>query len=181
MALDAGRRRFLQLAGTGTALSIAGCNALQSRSGGDGESSNVGLVVTPGREAQQQLRRRQLQVQSQVRSGEMDRREAQAEIRTAREEAYSEPVEAFTGRAEAGPLTVEDSVESQGLFLVSGPADALVEALGHDEVAALIPESDFEQATTQQGGGGASPPPTESGSDDGGSRGTATQSGNDSG
>ncbi|WP_338738571.1 hypothetical protein [Haloplanus salilacus] len=59
---DTDRRRFLQLAGTGTALSMAGCSAISEQidggDGGDGgaaEPATVTLGVQPDEQSMQEL------------------------------------------------------------------------------------------------------------------------------
>jgi carbon monoxide dehydrogenase subunit G len=181
MPTNTNRRRFIQLAGTGTALSIAGCNALQSDGtptdgaatddGSGGEVSGnatVTLQLQLGQEAQQQLQRQQLQIQSQIRSGELSQSEGQSQIRETQAELYGDAIDSFQSEIDGNAnLTVEDSVESFGVLLVSGTPEALIGALNRDSVGSLYGESTFEQARAQAQQGTQTP--------SGGAGGTTTE------
>ncbi|AZH26062.1 hypothetical protein [Haloplanus aerogenes] len=150
---DTGRRRFLQLAGTGGALSIAGCSALSehngsgadSGAGGGGETATVTLAVQPDQQSLQQL---QSEIQSKVESGELDRMQAQAEFRQRRIELTQDAVDTFRNRSNVS-VSVDDTVSDFGVLLVSGDPAALVETLSLAEVSGLFPASTFEQAQAQ--------------------------------
>ena len=181
MSPNTNRRRFMQLAGTGTALSIAGCNALQSdgtptdgtptdgtatEDGSDGQASGsatVTLQIQLGQEAQQQLQQQQIQIQSQVQSGDLSQSEAQQQIRSTQEELYGEAVSSFQSEVQGdSALTVEDSVESFGVLLVSGTPAALIDSLSMEAVSSLFAEATFEQARAQaQSQGQVSPGETD--------------------
>jgi len=161
MPTNTNRRRFMQLAGTGAALSVAGCNALQSdgtpdgtaTDGADGESSGsrtVTLQIQLGQQAQQQLQQQQLQIQSQIQSGNLSQSEGQAQIREASAELYADAIDSFESEVAADSnITVEDSVEAYGVVLASGSSDALIDSLSTDAVGSMYPESTFEQARSQ--------------------------------
>jgi hypothetical protein len=156
---DTGRRRFLQLAGTGTALSLSGCNALSNH---DGDEAAGGASDTDGADArtvtfavrpdQQSLQTLQSEIQERVQSGELDRTEAQAEFRSRRLELTTEAVDAFRNRTTGASMTVDDAVSQFGVVLVSGDATALIDALAFEEVGGMLPASAFEQARTQAEG-----------------------------
>ena len=155
MEITTPRRRFLKVAGTGTALSLAGCNALQNQSDGDGGggdgggdgSPTVTLAVEPDREALQQ---RQQGIRDQLQSNEIGRREAQQQLQQAQTELLNNATDAFETRAEGeSGITVDDSVTDVGVFLVSGDPAPLVGLLSAEEVAALLPESSFADAQAQ--------------------------------
>ena len=177
MPTNTNRRRFIQLAGTGAALSVAGCNALQSDGtatddGSDGENSGsrtVTLQIQLGQQAQRQLQQQQLQAQSQQQSGEISQSEMQAQIREASAEVYGEAIDSFESEVAADAnITVEDSIEAYGVVLVSGSSDALIDSLSTDAVGSMYPESTFEQAQSQAQQGAQTPTggtPTESGTD----------------
>ncbi|RXK49371.1 hypothetical protein [Halorientalis pallida] len=165
MSPNTNRRRFIKLAGTGTALSLAGCNALQSdgtptdgtaTADDDGQASGsatVALQIQLGQEAQRQLQQQQIQIQSQVQSGDLSRSEAQSQIRSTQEELYGEAIASFeSGVADDSNLTVEDSVEAFGVLLVSGTPEALIDTLSMESVGSLYAESTFEQAKAQAQG-----------------------------
>jgi predicted secreted protein len=151
---DTGRRRFLQLAGTGTAASLAGCNALSQQdgdgagddAGGDAEPATVTLAVRPDQQSLQQL---QSEIQEQVQSGELDPQQAQAQFRRRRTELTRDAVDTFRNRTGNASVSVDDTVAEFGVLLVTGDPSALIETLGFEEVNGLFAASTFEQARTQ--------------------------------
>jgi len=151
---DTDRRQFLQLAGTGGALSLAGCSALSNHdgsgsggAGGGGETATVTLAVQPDQQSLQQL---QSEIQSKVQSGELDRMQAQAEFRRRRIELTRDAVGTFRNRSNVS-VSVDDTVSEFGVLLVSGDPAALIETLSLGEVSGLFPASAFEQAQAQAG------------------------------
>lgn len=161
MDFDTGRRRFLELAGTGTALSLAGCSALQnddapqttaetgtetsSASGGERREATVAL-----RADQEKLQQRQQEISSELRSGNITRSEAQQQFQAAQQELLSNAVTSFTERVESNEaLTVVDSVDQFGVFLVEGPAGGILDTLSFDSVNALLSAATFQQAKQQ--------------------------------
>lgn len=169
---DTDRRRFLQLAGTGTALSMAGCSAISEQmgddsegdGGGDGgsaESATVTIGVQPDEQALQEL---QSEIQSQVESGELDRMEAQAEFREGQTELTADAVDTFRNRTGNGSVAVDDSINQFGVLLVSGAPSDLIGTLSFDEVSGLFPASVFEEARAQsEGAAGGTGTGTETG------------------
>lgn len=157
---DTGRRRFLQLAGTGTALSVAGCNAFQSDGEdgdggpdltGDGAKTTVTLAVQPDEE---KLQQRQSEIQSEVQSENMSRMEASQVYRQRVQEARTELTKAaantFNERVtEDSPLTIEDSIDRVGVFQVTGTAESLIGTLSYEEVRMLLAQSTFEEVQSQ--------------------------------
>ncbi|MFB6301479.1 MAG: hypothetical protein ABEH78_01255 [Haloferacaceae archaeon] len=156
-----GRRRFLELAGTGTALSLAGCNGLQAPRGtesGDGgvaggaagdDVATVTVAIQPNSEALQQ---RGAEIRSQLESGNMTRSEAQRAYQEAQTSLLNEAVATFEGRAgENDALDVEDTVTELGAVLVTGGTAALIGTLSAPEVQALLPRSAFEKARSRAG------------------------------
>ena len=156
MVDSTGRRRFMQLAGTGTALSIAGCNALQSGTettadgtddGGNGSGDTVAVQVQPD---QQELQQQQMEVQSQVQNGNLSRQEAQQEMQRIQEELTGEVATTFENRvSDESELTIDDSLDQFGVFLVSGSPSALIGTLSYEEVSVLLSEEDYNQAKSQ--------------------------------
>ena len=150
MEFDTGRRRFLELAGTGAAVTLAGCNTQQTEQA-DGS-------VTPGGEAtvtvavqpdQAQLQERQSEIRSALESGNISRTEAQQQFRDAQSQLRSEAIATFEERASDAGISVDDSVAQFSVLLVSGPATALIEALSYEVVSGLLPAATFEQARSQ--------------------------------
>ena len=158
MEFDSERRRFLELTGTGTALSLAGCSALQNQesTGTDGSTGETGgengrkrvAVSTPA--DQQQLRQRQQKIQSELSSGNISRSEAQKRYRTAQRKLRSDAISSFRERARSmSNLKVVDSLPRFGVLLVAGTPTALIQTLSFKPVNALLPASTFQQAKTQ--------------------------------
>jgi hypothetical protein len=152
---DTGRRQFLQLAGTGTAASLAGCSALSNHQGDGGEGggeggepATVALAVQPDQQSLQEL---QAEIQSQVQSGELDPQQAQAQFQRRRTELTRGAVDTFRNRTGNVSVSVDNSVARFGVLLVSGDPAALIETLAFEEVSGLFPASTFEQAQAQAG------------------------------
>ncbi|WP_335999222.1 hypothetical protein [Halorientalis halophila] len=172
MPSNTNRRRFIQLAGAAAALSVAGCNALESDgTPTDGEdttddgstsgSNTVTLQVQLGQEAQLQLQQQQRQLQSQIQSGELSRAEAQSELQDLAAEQYGQVIDSFESKIEGEDVTVEDSLPAFGVLLVSGDADAVLDTLELEEVGSIRAESEFEslQSRAEQTDG-QTPAPT---------------------
>ena len=160
MEFESTRRRFMQLAGTGATVSLAGCNALQ---GGDSDGANTGTgpqsqsaggepaTVTVGVEPDQtQLRERQQEIQSELQAGNLTQSEAQAEYRTAQESLIEDAINSFEERATSDlGLTVDDSISQAGALLVTGPPAGLIDTLSVDSVTGLFPQTAFEEIRSQ--------------------------------
>ena len=149
MELDTGRRRFLEIAGTGAALSLVGCNAQQTdgeTTGTTGSGATVTVAVQPD---QEQLQQREDEIRSQLESGNISQTEAQEQFRTAQSELRSAAVSSFEEQAAESGLTIEDSIEQFSVLLVSGPATALIDALSFEMVNGLLPAETFQQAKDQ--------------------------------
>jgi hypothetical protein len=148
---DTGRRRFLQLAGTGTAASMAGCSALSNHNdgGAGGEETEPATVTIAVQPDQQSLQELQSEIQSQVQSGELDRMQAQQTFQRRRAELTRSAVDTFRNRTGNVSVTVDDTVARFGVMRVSGDPAALIETLSFEEVSGLFPTSAFEQAQAQ--------------------------------
>jgi hypothetical protein len=158
MELDTGRRRFLELAGTGTALSLAGCSALQENTESQettettpaGESGGQEVVTAAVQADQKKLQQRQQEVRSEFESGNISRTEAQKQIQTAEQELRSNAISSFRQRVSSSSgLSIDGTVEQFGILQVSGSSSALIDALSFAEVNALLPEDVFQQAKAQ--------------------------------
>lgn len=161
MEFDTGRRRFLELAGTGTAISLAGCNALQEgtdsqKTTGPGTdtasegANDTQKVVLSAQADQQKLQQRQREIQSALRSGNISRSQAQQRYRAAEQKLRANAVASFRERASSNPnLSVVDSVEQFGILLISGTPPALIETLSFASVNALLPQATFQKAKAQ--------------------------------
>lgn len=183
MDFDTGRRRFLELAGTGTALSLAGCSALQGETASQTTASGTEAAAASGetqrvtvalRADQEALQQRQQEISSELRSGNISRTEAQQQFQTAQQELLSNAAASFTDRVESTEgLAVVDHVEQFGVFLVEGPAASVLDTLSFGSVNALLAASRFQQARQQATGTGTGTP---SGDADGAATTTETPS-----
>lgn len=160
---DTGRRRFLQLAGTGTAASMAGCSALSNHNGAGGDGSEPATVTLAVQPDQQSLQELQSEIQSRVQSGELDRMQAQQAFQRRRAELTRTAVDAFRNRTGNVSVNVDDAVARFGVLRVSGDPAALIETLSFEEVSGLFPAATFEQARAQAGTGTASSTDTPTG------------------
>lgn len=174
MDFEQSRRRFLELAGTGTALSVAGCNALPGGSeetttdGTDAQDPNTADTSTQGpttsvgqtagaekvvavavRPDQQQLKAQQKEIQSELQAGNITRKEAAKQYKAVQTQLRADAIASFENRLDSGTLSVEGTVDLFGILLVSGAASALIDTLGYPEVNALLPESTYQQARSQ--------------------------------
>lgn len=152
--ISTGRRRFLQIAGTGAALSLAGCGVLQNDGGSGspsaGEPVTATVLVQPD---QEKLSQRRSEIISRAQSDNLSRQNVTRELRRAQQELRSAAMNDFSDRAKSNDsITIEDSLHRYGIHLVSAPPAALVESLSYEEVRALFPASDFEEAKSQNGG-----------------------------
>lgn len=138
------RRRFLQLAGTGAAASIAGCSNIDSfgqddgNGGGYGSSDRIGASVTPTEEAIEEFR-------EQVESGELE----QAELMEEQTRLIEEAGEDFEAYAEENDISIDESQSEFGLFVVDGSPEALVEALQEGPIGQLMTGDLYDQNVQQ--------------------------------
>lgn len=160
MVDSTGRRRFLELAGTGTALSIAGCNALQTDTGTtadgspdtSGETSDGKTATVQVQPDQEKLRQQQVEVRTQLQNGDLSRQEAQREMQRIQEELLTEVADSFESRiSDESTLSIDDSIDQFGVFLVSGSPGTLIDSLSYEEVGAMYAQETFEQAKAQSG------------------------------
>jgi acetamidase/formamidase len=149
MEFDTGRRRFLEIAGTGAALSLAGCNAQQTDGEATGTAGSGATVTVAVQPDQEQLQQREDEIRSQLESGNISQTEAQQQFRTAQSELRAAAVSSFEEQAAESGLTIDDSIEQFSVLLVSGPATALIDALSFEMVNGLLPAETFQQAKEQ--------------------------------
>jgi hypothetical protein len=183
MDIDSTRRGFLTLAGTSTAMTLAGCPARQgdtTDTEGEGTldsqataepGSDTGSDTTPadgaGRTAalavqpdQEELRQRQQQIRSDLQGGNITRQEAQQQAQQAQTDLRTQAISTVRERLRSETdLEVTDAVDEVGALLVSGPAPGLIDTLTFQEVSALLPEQTFQEVKTQSQQGGQSQTP----------------------
>jgi len=143
MVNDRNRRRFLQLAGTGTVLSVAGCNTAKrdpeetvaqqenpTTDAGDTESGGPKTVTIQVQPDQGALQERRSEIRGQVQDGNLTQQEAQQELQRAQRELVGEVATAFEeridgeenvlGLSEPTTLAVDETIEEP----VGGPQNS---------------------------------------------------------
>ncbi|WP_247001181.1 hypothetical protein [Halosolutus gelatinilyticus] len=176
MTSDHHRRRFLQLAGTGAAASIAGCSRLRPASD-DSDASNEsddgnGTVLDVGEEPainpedgitaivqppQEELATIEQEVMAEVEEGKLDRQEAQKEMIDRQRKLVSERSVAFESKvAGDDDLSIEAGIAERGAFLLDGSDKRLLDTLRNGEADGLIPGAEYAkilQARSQPASG----------------------------
>lgn len=154
-----GRRRFLQLAGTGTALSLAGCASLgdddeslpEADNGTEEPAASTDGVAMLSEPSQEALEAMQQELFEEIEEGEIAEEEAQAAMQERQMELTAELVEDILADIEDGPLTVVESEPEFGLVLIEGDADAKLALLEREDVTALLSGADFAEMQEQIG------------------------------
>lgn len=162
-SLSSKRRRFLRGAGVGGTALLAGCTDQFSTSpgtggenaggeqvdddggGADGEPGGrrAAVVTNPDRERLQEIQR---ELQKEVRSGELNRSKAQEEMMTRQREVMADAVSSLTESIESETsLRVDEEYARMGAVAASGSADAFLDSLHLDAVAALVPVAALNQ------------------------------------
>lgn len=138
------RRRLLEVSGVGTTLAVAGC---AGQVGDDlaGDERRVTMLL-PEQGAIQEL---QMEIEQEVRAGELDEQQAQLAFQQRQAELLDDAYETVQTEFEAFDLTIEDTLQNQ-LLLVSGPATDLIDAVDIEEIGGLLGSDAFEQAREQQ-------------------------------
>lgn len=167
-----GRRRFLELTGTGAALSIAGC---LGNDGGDSDSPAVendsdssteqtddetsdgdsvveeGMVTVALEADQEALAEAQESIQAEIENESISQEEAQTQLQETEQELLEEAGSAFESNVEElDGLSIVDSVPAIGAVLVDGEAEAMIETLSFTEVSALLSGETYETVLEQQ-------------------------------
>ncbi|MCU4739920.1 hypothetical protein OB955_10305 [Halobacteria archaeon AArc-m2/3/4] len=162
------RRRFLQLAGTGAAASIAGCSSLGLDDGqdgnGDGDDGNGAdedgefeatdvpdSALTAVTQADQEaLQERQAELAQQVEDGDLSEQEYNQEIQQEQLELTTEATaELESDLEETDGLSVEGTIGEAGAVLVDGDAEAMRTALNDGVMSALVPGEEFAAVEQQ--------------------------------
>lgn len=158
MTPDPTRRRVLQFTGAGATASLAGCSGMLSENESDElqadrepdiePSEGVTAVVQP---SQEELMGLQQEVRTEVEEGELSQQEAQAEMQERRGELYlSRAIELESAVADDDDLSVEAAIGEQGALLLTGSDEGLIGLLRGNEVDALLPGEDYEEALQAQ-------------------------------
>lgn len=169
------RRRFLQIAGTGAAASLAGCAALGNQTDdSDGDDDLLTVIVAPDQEEIDKL------VEG-VESEEIDPMEAQQRQQELMETAVSD----FEARAEEeSDLTIEESTKEMGLFQVDAKGEVVIDALRNGEVSSIHTSAAYDQILERQQQRQQQAPPQqapENGSETNGSDGSDAEGDSDDG
>ncbi|WP_276254249.1 hypothetical protein [Halomontanus rarus] len=161
------RRRFLQLAGTGAAASIAGCSSLglndgqdpnESDDGEGDEDANAETVDVPDsaltaavQADQEELQSFQSDLSEQMESGNLSQQEAQQELQQKQLELRAEAATELESELEGSDdLSVEGSIGEAGALLIDGDAEAMRTALNDGLMSALLPGEQFASIQQQQ-------------------------------
>jgi hypothetical protein len=147
--VDTNRRRFLQGVGTGSGVGLAGCAALDSgnqESGGNttdnGEQDTSGGSIPEDGVAvslaldQAQLRSKQRELQQQLSQGNVTQQAARNQLLELQRTLSSEAAEKFENATDEIEIT-QRKLE-QGILVVEGPSQAMIDALQYDSVSALV-------------------------------------------
>ncbi|MFB6085556.1 MAG: hypothetical protein ABEJ84_01905 [Halodesulfurarchaeum sp.] len=156
MNLDTNRRRFLQLAGSGGALSLAGCSAPVPGSTLDetGEHVDGRATVTVALEIDEEaLQQAREDLVAQIRNGTINQTAAQERLYETERELLAEAAASFRDHLEAtAALSEENAAVKIGVFLITGTPTALIDSIGRPEVRGLFSAETFQQALAQQAG-----------------------------
>ncbi|WP_138005369.1 hypothetical protein [Halalkalirubrum salinum] len=167
-----GRRRFLELAGTGAALSIAGClgddgtdtdpAAVENDSdttteqtdddetGGEDSIVEEGMVTVALQADQEALAEAQESIQAELEDEEISQQEAQVQLQETEQELLEEAGSAFESNIdELDGLSIVDTTPAIGAVLVDGEAESMIETLSFTEVSALLSGETYAEIREQ--------------------------------
>lgn len=152
------RRRVLAAAATGSALSLAGCSALDDDEPtadtdeadapddtDEADAPDGEAAATVAVDIDERMQEERADIQRRLEEEEIDEEEAQAELQETQLEVLEETIGEFEAHvADVDGLAVADTSVQTGLVLVEGDAAAMVDALDSEPVAALVPADAFE-------------------------------------
>lgn len=154
MELDTNRRRFLELAGTGGVLSLAGCSApmpdttVENTGDGPAETATVTVALEIDEEALQAARE---DLVTKIQNGTINQTAAQEQLYTTERELLAEAASTFRDHLETTEALSEENAATEiGVLLVSGTPAALIDSIARPEVRGLFSAETFEQALAQQ-------------------------------
>ncbi|MFC6769838.1 hypothetical protein [Natrinema soli] len=138
------RRGFLALSGTGAATSLAGCSQLDSMGQSNDEGENaVTLSVTPDRE-------KLAEIQTDIDDGNLSDQEARQELEERQLELTKEATTSFEESAGESDISVEESEPKYGLLRVTGPDEAIMDALQNGAVGGIYPGERYQLFVQRQ-------------------------------
>ena len=145
---DASRRQVLGATATGTALSLAGCSALDDDTPLDTDGSEGSATIAV--DIDERMAEREAEIQQQLEDEEISQEEAQTEFQAAQIDALEGAVEAVESHAaDVDGLSVTETSSQAGALLVDGDPAAMIETLDNDDVGALVSAARFEQFQEQ--------------------------------
>ncbi|MFW6004068.1 MAG: hypothetical protein ACOCPV_00360 [Halodesulfurarchaeum sp.] len=158
MKIDTNRRRFLELAGTGGTLALAGCSAptpegtLQDESEPDGETATVTVALEIDEAA---LKAAQEDLVAQIENGTINQTAAQEQLYETERQLLADAASTFREHLDStNALDEENAATEIGVLLVSGTPAALIDSIARPEVRGLFSAETFEEALAQQDGDG---------------------------
>ena len=147
------RRRFLQAAGIGGAVMLAGCSALDGDDDNGDDNGARGdreVAVSPSLtdELTEEFEAELAALNEDVEAGDIDEEEAFQMQQQIQAEYQGKAYDALVDSLEEGSLTIEEEYENMGVVAVSGDPADLFDLLAEEGTEALIDTAIVEE---QQG------------------------------
>lgn len=142
------RRSFLALTGTAAAASLAGCSQFGSTDQtADGSTEPVTVQITADEEKVTSLRQ---EIEADIENGDLSQQEGRLEYQERRLELVESAATSFEETVSESEFTIEKSETAYGLFLIAGPADAILSKLQDGSVGGIYPGDQYDQRVQQQ-------------------------------
>lgn len=161
--MDTTRRGMLAL-GTATAVALAGCSGSDDGESppanttndtptdtedDTGDSRTVAVAVQPAPGA---LRDAQTEIANALESGEIDRQQARERLAERERELLSTATDDAEELIEGTAIQLRESIPPQGVLLVEGSPEAILDLLAAPMVNAIVGEQEFEVARQREAG-----------------------------
>lgn len=157
MDLRSDRRRFLELAGAGATLTLAGCTAPspgETLAESDEGPESMATVTVALEIDQEELASVREKLVTEIQNGTLNESAAQTQLYETEAELLSEAASTFEERTRSSEsLSIEKQATEIGVLLVSGTPTALVQSISQPEVRGLFSADTYEQALAQQNEG----------------------------
>ncbi|WP_137288350.1 hypothetical protein [Natronorubrum halophilum] len=164
MTPDPTRRRVLTLTGVGATASLAGCGQFDVSDGNsNGDSSDelevgsepdidpedgITAFVQPSRD---ELNAIEQEIMTEVENEELDRQEAQAELRERQGDLFtSYSVEFESKIADEDGISIEAGIGERGAFLLDGDDGRLLDTLRDGDADGLLPGEEYAAVLQEQ-------------------------------